>query len=221
MLTMAPGNATETIRKALAMGAPARHPRHGRGARGSRPADDDPRPRGGRGGGGVRPAARRHRHVRRHGRRGGRGRGGAARAAAPVRGGGRSSPIRTPACVRVQRLSAKGYDLIEAPMPAVVACTQALGAPRYPSLKGIMAARSPRDRAALLGDLGRTSLPPAAAWATKVVKAATRRRRVPPAGSSRRTATTPHARSSTSSRRGGSSDGRPSSSPSPRSRTAP
>jgi electron transfer flavoprotein beta subunit len=27
-------------------------------------------------------------------------------------------------------------------MPALVACTQALGEPRYPSLKGIMAARS-------------------------------------------------------------------------------
>ena len=27
-------------------------------------------------------------------------------------------------------------------MPAFIACTQALGAPRYPSLKGIMAARS-------------------------------------------------------------------------------
>ena len=27
-------------------------------------------------------------------------------------------------------------------MPALIACTQALGAPRYPSLKGIMAARS-------------------------------------------------------------------------------
>ncbi|HEX5015065.1 MAG TPA: electron transfer flavoprotein subunit beta/FixA family protein [Candidatus Limnocylindrales bacterium] len=44
--------------------------------------------------------------------------------------------------VKVHRISATGFDVLEAPMPAVIACTQALGAPRYPSLKGIMAARS-------------------------------------------------------------------------------
>jgi electron transfer flavoprotein beta subunit len=44
--------------------------------------------------------------------------------------------------VRVNRISPTGFDVLEAPMPAVIACTQALGAPRYPSLKGIMAARS-------------------------------------------------------------------------------
>jgi electron transfer flavoprotein beta subunit len=46
--------------------------------------------------------------------------------------------------VRVHRISPTGFDVLEAPMPAVIACTQALGAPRYPSLKGIMAARSKR-----------------------------------------------------------------------------
>ena len=44
--------------------------------------------------------------------------------------------------VRVRRISPTGYDVLEAPMPAVISCTQALGEPRYPSLKGIMAARS-------------------------------------------------------------------------------
>jgi electron transfer flavoprotein beta subunit len=44
--------------------------------------------------------------------------------------------------VRVNRISPTGFDVLEAPMPALIACTQALGAPRYPSLKGIMAARS-------------------------------------------------------------------------------
>jgi electron transfer flavoprotein beta subunit len=44
--------------------------------------------------------------------------------------------------VRVNRISATGFDVLEAPMPVFIACTQALGAPRYPSLKGIMAARS-------------------------------------------------------------------------------
>ena len=47
-------------------GRAARHPRHRPGARGRRPAGDDPRPRGGRGrAGDVRPAAHRPRHVRR------------------------------------------------------------------------------------------------------------------------------------------------------------
>ena len=44
--------------------------------------------------------------------------------------------------VRVRRLSPTGYDVIEAPTPALVMGTQLLGAPRYPSLRGIMQARS-------------------------------------------------------------------------------
>jgi electron transfer flavoprotein beta subunit len=44
--------------------------------------------------------------------------------------------------VRVRRISPTGYDVLEAPMPALISCTQVLGEPRYPSLKGIMAARS-------------------------------------------------------------------------------
>jgi electron transfer flavoprotein beta subunit len=44
--------------------------------------------------------------------------------------------------VRVRRITPTGYDVLEAPMPALVVCTQALGEPRYPSLKGIMGARS-------------------------------------------------------------------------------
>jgi electron transfer flavoprotein beta subunit len=44
--------------------------------------------------------------------------------------------------VRVNRISPTGYEVLEAPMPALIVATQALGEPRYPSLKGIMAARS-------------------------------------------------------------------------------
>jgi electron transfer flavoprotein beta subunit len=59
--------------------------------------------------------------------------------------------------VRVRRISPTGFDVLEAPMPALVVCTQALGEPRYPSLKGIMAARSKEittlDRGAA-GDTG-------------------------------------------------------------------
>ncbi len=55
--------------------------------------------------------------------------------------------------VRVRRLSAVGYDVIEAPMPALVVATQALGEPRYPTLKGIMGARTKEIAALPLGDL--------------------------------------------------------------------
>jgi electron transfer flavoprotein beta subunit len=56
--------------------------------------------------------------------------------------------------VRVRRISPTGYDLLEAPMPAFVACTQVLGEPRYPSLKGIMGARSKEIVSRSLVDLG-------------------------------------------------------------------
>ena len=56
--------------------------------------------------------------------------------------------------VRVHRLSAAGYDVLEAPMPAVVMGTQLLGEPRYPSLRGIMAARSKETVTWSLDDLG-------------------------------------------------------------------
>ncbi len=56
--------------------------------------------------------------------------------------------------VRVRRIITGGYEVIEAPMPAVISCTQALGEPRYPSLKGIMAARSRTIETRALGDLG-------------------------------------------------------------------
>lgn len=56
--------------------------------------------------------------------------------------------------VRVHRISATGFDVLEAPMPALVVGTQALGEPRYPSLKGIMAARSKEITTRSLADLG-------------------------------------------------------------------
>jgi electron transfer flavoprotein beta subunit len=56
--------------------------------------------------------------------------------------------------VRVRRISPTGFDSIEAPLPALVVCTQALGEPRYPSLKGIMAARSKEVVTKSLADVG-------------------------------------------------------------------
>ena len=56
--------------------------------------------------------------------------------------------------VRVHRISPAGYDVLDAPLPALVVATQALGEPRYPSLKGIMAARSREITPRSLADLG-------------------------------------------------------------------
>jgi electron transfer flavoprotein beta subunit len=56
--------------------------------------------------------------------------------------------------VRVHRLSATGYDVLESPTPAVVMGTQLLGAPRYPSLRGIMQARSKPIETQSLADSG-------------------------------------------------------------------
>jgi electron transfer flavoprotein beta subunit len=56
--------------------------------------------------------------------------------------------------VRIHRLSATGYDVLESPMPAVVMGTQLLGAPRYPSLRGIMQARQKPVESWSLSDLG-------------------------------------------------------------------
>ena len=41
----------------------------------------------------------------------------------------------------VKRQTEYGYDVIEAPLPAVVAVSDAINEPRYPSLKGIMGAK--------------------------------------------------------------------------------
>lgn len=47
-----------------------------------------------------------------------------------------------------------GYDVIRAPLPAVVAVSDAINEPRYPSLKGIMSAKSKPQETLSLADLG-------------------------------------------------------------------
>jgi electron transfer flavoprotein beta subunit len=56
--------------------------------------------------------------------------------------------------VQVDRISPTGYDVLEAPLPALISGTQALGEPRYPSLKGIMAARGKEITTLSLADIG-------------------------------------------------------------------
>jgi electron transfer flavoprotein beta subunit len=54
----------------------------------------------------------------------------------------------------VKRQTEFGYDVIEAPLPAVVAVSDAINEPRYPSLKGIMGAKSKAQATLSLSDLG-------------------------------------------------------------------
>jgi len=58
-----------------------------------------------------------------------------------------------PGIVRIKRLSPVGYDVLEARTPAVVMGMQLLGEPRYPSLRGVMAARKKEAVAWSLADL--------------------------------------------------------------------
>jgi electron transfer flavoprotein beta subunit len=55
---------------------------------------------------------------------------------------------------RGKRQTEFGYDVIEAPLPAVVAVSDAINEPRYPSLKGIMGAKSKPQETVSVSDLG-------------------------------------------------------------------
>ncbi|MEN3313193.1 MAG: hypothetical protein V7645_2522 [Actinomycetota bacterium] len=56
--------------------------------------------------------------------------------------------------LKVKRQTEFGYDVIEATLPAVVAVSDAINEPRYPSLKGIMGAKSKPQETVSLSDLG-------------------------------------------------------------------
>jgi len=56
--------------------------------------------------------------------------------------------------VRVKRQTEFGYDVIEAPLPAVVAVSDAINEPRYPSLKGIMGAKKKPFETLAVSDIG-------------------------------------------------------------------
>jgi len=60
----------------------------------------------------------------------------------------------TDSSVKVHRQTSDGYQVIEAPRPAVITVTAAIAEPRYASLKGIMAARSKEIKPLALSDLG-------------------------------------------------------------------
>jgi electron transfer flavoprotein beta subunit len=56
--------------------------------------------------------------------------------------------------VQGKRQTEHGYDLISAPLPAIVAVSDAINEPRYPSLKGIMGAKTKPQETFSLSDLG-------------------------------------------------------------------
>jgi electron transfer flavoprotein beta subunit len=55
---------------------------------------------------------------------------------------------------KVKRQTEYGYDVIEAPLPCIVAVSDAINEPRYPSLKGIMGAKKKPQETLNAGDLG-------------------------------------------------------------------
>lgn len=56
--------------------------------------------------------------------------------------------------VRGKRQTEFGYDVIQAPLPAIVAVSDAINEPRYPSLKGIMGAKKKPQETLSVADLG-------------------------------------------------------------------
>jgi electron transfer flavoprotein beta subunit len=59
-----------------------------------------------------------------------------------------------PGSVTGKRQTEHGYDIISAPLPAVVAVSDAINEPRYPSLKGIMGAKKKPQETLSAADLG-------------------------------------------------------------------
>jgi electron transfer flavoprotein beta subunit len=56
--------------------------------------------------------------------------------------------------VRIKRLTDEGYQAVEATLPAVVSVVEKINEPRYPSFKGIMAAKKKPVETYDLADLG-------------------------------------------------------------------
>ena len=77
--------------------------------------------------------------------------------------------------IRIQRQTDYGYDKVEAALPAVVSVVEKINEPRYPSFKGIMAAKKKPVETLSLADLGvDASQVGLAAAATEVVDFAQR-----------------------------------------------
>jgi electron transfer flavoprotein beta subunit len=56
--------------------------------------------------------------------------------------------------VAIKRQSESGYDLVESKLPVLIACSSGINEPRYPQLKGIMAAKKKEIKVYTCADLG-------------------------------------------------------------------
>ncbi|MEV0621327.1 electron transfer flavoprotein subunit beta/FixA family protein [Nonomuraea sp. NPDC050404] len=72
--------------------------------------------------------------------------------------------------IKVQRLADYGYDVVEATLPAVVSVVEKINEPRYPSFKGIMAAKKKPVETLAIGDasIDAAQVGLAAAWSEVV-----------------------------------------------------
>jgi electron transfer flavoprotein beta subunit len=73
--------------------------------------------------------------------------------------------------VKVERETDEGIDQLEASLPAVISVSEKINEPRYPSFKGIMAAKKKPVETLSVSDLGVEEVGLQAAWST-VVEAA-------------------------------------------------
>jgi electron transfer flavoprotein beta subunit len=64
-----------------------------------------------------------------------------------------------PGAVTGKRQTEFGYERVRAPLPAVVAVSDAINEPRYPSLKGIMGAKAKPQETLAAGDVGGVAEP--------------------------------------------------------------
>ena len=55
--------------------------------------------------------------------------------------------------LKIERVTLSGYQIIESPMPVVVTVSNEVGEPRYPNLRGIMAATKKNPELFSLNDL--------------------------------------------------------------------
>lgn len=56
--------------------------------------------------------------------------------------------------IAIKRQSESGFDVVESTLPALVACSSGINEPRYPQLKGIMAAKKKEIKVYTAADLG-------------------------------------------------------------------
>ena len=77
----------------------------------------------------------------------------AERLGAPQLSGARKVTV-TDGTVRIERQTESGYDVVEASTPAVVSVVEKINEPRYPSFKGIMAAKKKPLTTLTIADAG-------------------------------------------------------------------